>query len=108
MTTTLPLPHLHFKHHLPFPVQDVMRLDGKGNYTVLTLSDGTQFLSSRSLGIYETIFPESFFRVHKGCIINLEFLQDLDAERHLAILNDGAEVSVSRRRWPELKVRFTD
>lgn len=43
-----------------------MRLDGKGNYTVLALSDGTEFLSSRNLGLYETIFPETFFRVHKG------------------------------------------
>lgn len=106
MDTTLPLPHLHFKHHLPFPVQDVIRLDGKGNYTVFSLSDGTEFLSSRSLGIYETIFPASFFRIHKGCIINLEFLQALNDETHTALLADGTQVAVSRRRWPEVKSLF--
>ena len=106
MNTTLPLPHLHFKHHLPFSVQDVTRLDGKGNYTVLTLSDGTEFLSSRNLGIYETIFPGTFFRVHKGCIINLDFLQTLHDETHSAILTDGTQIAVSRRRWAELKIRF--
>jgi DNA-binding LytR/AlgR family response regulator len=108
MNTTLPLPHLHFKHHLPFPVQDVMRLDGKGNYTVFSLADGTEFLSSRNLGIYETIFPASFFRVHKGCIINLNFLQTLNDDQHMAVLTDGTEVAVSRRRWLEIKTRFVN
>lgn len=83
-----------------------MRLDGKGNYTVLTLSDGSEFLSSRNLGIYETIFPESFFRVHKGCIINLDFLHTLHDETHRALLTDGTQIAVSRRRWAQLKTRF--
>ncbi|GHB83418.1 LytR/AlgR family response regulator transcription factor [Persicitalea jodogahamensis] len=108
MNTILPLPHLHFKHHLPFPVQDVLRLDGKRNYTVFSLTDGTQFLSSRSLGIYETIFPESFLRIHKSCIINRDFLQNLKDDEHIAVLTDGSEVSVSRRRWAEVKQILTD
>lgn len=80
-----------------------MRLDGKRNYTVFYLTDGTQFLSSRSLGIYETIFPEAFLRIHKSCIINRDFLQNLNDENHKAILTDGSEVAVSRRRWAEVK-----
>ena len=103
MNTVLPLPHLHFNHHLPFPVQDILRLDGKRNYTVFSLTDGTQFLSSRSLGIYETIFPETFLRIHKSCIINRDFLQELNDENHMAILTDGSEVVVSRRRWAEVR-----
>ena len=84
-----------------------MLLDGKGNYTVLALSDGTEFLSSRNLGLYETIFPETFFRVHKGCIINLDFLHTLHDETHSAILTDGTQITVSRRRWLELKNHFS-
>lgn len=80
-----------------------MRLDGKRNYTVFFLNDGTQFLSSRSLGIYQTIFPETFLRIHKSSIINRDFLQDLNDESRKAVLTDGSEVPVSRRRWAEIK-----
>ena len=103
MNIALPLPHLQYKHHLPFPVQAIMRLDGKRNYTVFFLTDGTQFTSCRSLGIYETIFPETFLRVHKSCIINRAFLRNLNDENRKAILTDGSEVSISRRRWAEIK-----
>lgn len=84
-----------------------MRLDGKRNYTVFFLTDGTQFLSSRSLGIYESIFPETFLRIHKSCIINRDFLQNLNDQNHKAILTDGSEVPVSRRRWAEIKDLLT-
>ncbi|TDB59833.1 LytR/AlgR family response regulator transcription factor [Arundinibacter roseus] len=108
MNTTLPLPHLSFKHHLPFSIQDIIRLDGKGNYTVFSLLDGTQFLSSRSLGVYETIFPENFLRVHKGCIINLGYLDTLNDLNRVAILTDGSHVAVSRRRWAEIRSLVSD
>ena len=85
-----------------------MRLDGKRNYTVFSLTDGSQFTSCRSLGIYETIFPETFLRIHKSCIINRNFLQHLNDENHKAILTDGSEVSISRRRWTEVKNLLTD
>ena len=107
MDTVLPLPHLHFKHHLPFPVQDILRLDGKRNYTVFSLNDGSQFTSCRSLGVYESIFPETFLRVHKGCIINRNFLQKLNDETHKAILTDGSEVTISRRRWAGIKTQLS-
>ncbi len=106
MNTTLPLPRLQFKHHLPFPVQDIMRLDGNGSYTVLVLSDGTEFLSSRNLGLYETMLPDGFLRVHKQSIINTEYLQSLNETKQRAVLSDGTEVSISRRRWLEVKQRF--
>ncbi len=66
-----------------------MRLDGKGNYSVLFPTDGTEFLFSRSLGVYETIFSKSFLRVHKSCIINLNFLRTMIDEKHKTPLADG-------------------
>jgi len=107
MNIALPLPHLQYKHHLPFAVQDILRLDGKRNYTVFFLTDGTQFLSSRSLGIYESIFPETFLRIHKSCIINRNFLQNVNDENRKVILTDGSEVAISRRRWAEIKDLLT-
>lgn len=83
-----------------------MRLDGNGSYTVLILSDGTEFLSSRNLGLYETMLPSGFLRIHKQSIINTDYLQSLNETTQQAILSDGTEVSIARRRWSEIKQRF--
>ncbi|MBU1822355.1 MAG: LytTR family transcriptional regulator [Bacteroidetes bacterium] len=108
MTTSLPLPHLQYNHHLPFPVQDVIRLDGKRNYTIFSLTDGTQFTSSRTLGFYENAFPKSFLRLHKSCMINLRFLESLNETERTAQLTNGTVVVIARRRWPFIKDYFSD
>ncbi len=83
-----------------------MRLDGNGSYTVLILTDGTEFLSSRNPGLYETMLPSGFLRIHKQSLINTNYLQSLNETNQQATLSDGTEVSISRRRWPEVKQRF--
>jgi DNA-binding LytR/AlgR family response regulator len=106
MNTTLSIPHLQFKHHLPFPIQEIVRLDGEGNYTTFLLANGTRFLTSRSIGVYESAFKGLFVRVHKSCIINPDFLLQLNPFDRTVILTDGSEVPISRRRWNEIKMQL--
>ena len=81
-------------------------MNGEGNYTVFTLSDGSQFTSSRTLGTYEIAFPKCFLRIHKNCIVNAVFVKSLNPSERTALLTDGSEVMVSRRRWNKIKELF--
>ncbi|WP_247232827.1 LytTR family DNA-binding domain-containing protein [Telluribacter sp. SYSU D00476] len=92
------------KHHrLPFLFEDIVRLEGEGNYTAFTLIGGKQYITSRTLRFYEEMLPSSFVRIHKGCIINIAYLEKLCITERLAQLADGSAMSIARRRWPQFR-----
>lgn len=45
----------------------------------------------------------TLFRCHKSCLINLDQLKQLDAKKHLAIMQNGAKIDVSFRKLTALK-----
>ncbi|GAB3176298.1 LytR/AlgR family response regulator transcription factor [Telluribacter humicola] len=96
--------HYPGKHHrLPFLFEDIVRLEGEGNYTVFTLVGGKQCITSRTLRFYEELLPNSFVRIHKGCIINIAFLAKLCISERMALLTDGSSIGIARRRWPQFR-----
>ena len=55
----------------------ILYLEGDGNCTIIHFLDGSTFLDTRTLKLYESILnSNSFFRIHKKYIINLNFLTD--------------------------------
>ncbi len=70
MNQVLPSQRITIHHAKGFKIvdpSDIMYLEGEGNYTNIYFSDGTQYVDTRSLGIYESILdPKKFFRVHKS------------------------------------------
>jgi len=72
------------------------------NYTTFHLEGCRRVMSSRHLGAYEALLPEpAFFRSHKSYIINLRHLKGYSSrDGCTALLSDGCEVPVSRRRLP--------
>lgn len=81
-------------------VDEIVRLEGSGNYTNFFLKDGTKMLVSRTLKEYETLLDsQSFVRVHKSCIVNLEFVRKFYVKKEGELeLADGQQVKISRRR----------
>jgi two-component system LytT family response regulator len=81
-------------------IEDIMYLEASGNCTVLYFSDGTRYLDTRTLKIYEGILnPNVFYRVHKSHIINLDYLKEyLNEDGHFAVLKNGKLLSVARNR----------
>lgn len=87
-------------------VDDLVCLQGEGNYTFLILRDGKRYLVSKTLKDFETTLNTTqFIRVHKSHIVNLAYI------RYNRMLNDrallmanGQEVPVSRRRAREVFV----
>ncbi|CAN5805598.1 LytTR family DNA-binding domain-containing protein [soil metagenome] len=79
---------------------DIIYLEGEGNYTKIYFSDGTQYIDTRSLGIYEDILdPKKFFRIHKSHIVNTLCVNEfLNNEGSFVIMKNGTRLTVSRLR----------
>jgi DNA-binding LytR/AlgR family response regulator len=95
----LPASYYNYNHLLPFGWQEVLRLEGSGNYTVFVLFDGSKHISTKSLGNYEAFLPKGFVRIHKGCIVNLKAIVSINSISKTIQLNDGFYGEIARRRW---------
>jgi two-component system LytT family response regulator len=81
----------------------ITHLEASGNCTTIYFEDGSRYLDTRTMKIYEHILnPSKFFRVHKSHIINLSRLTDyINEDGHFAILKGGLRIPVARNRVTE-------
>ncbi len=90
------------------PVDQIRYIEAKDDYSCI-YTDGDRFLSTISLAkLEEKLAPHGFFRVHRGYIVNLEFVEDVEVISsgilQLGINGiEGKKISVSRRRVVALK-----
>jgi len=91
-------------------VDEIVRLEGSGNYTNFFLRDGTKMLVSRTLKEYEALLDgQAFVRVHKSCIVNLGFVRKFFVKKEGELeLTDGQQVKISRRRAQMFMDRIRD
>jgi two-component system, LytTR family, response regulator len=82
--------------------QNIIRLEGSINYTTFFLQKGKPLTMSYTLGMYGILLPQTFIRISKCCIINKNFIENLNAENKKILLKDGSEVQISRRRFAEV------
>lgn len=81
------------------PVDEIEHLEASGDYTILTTKND-QFVSSSGIGKLEEILnPETFIRVHRSTIININSLKEI--EKHfnggmVVKMNNGKSFPVSR------------
>ncbi len=80
-------------------VEEIVYLEASGDYTVITTRND-QFVSSSGIGKLEEIMdPDTFIRVHRSTIINLNYLKEI--ERHfnggmVVKMQSGKSFPVSR------------
>lgn len=85
-------------------VDDIVCLQGEGNYTFIHTRDRRKYLMSKTLKEFERTLDSSIFlRIHKSNIINLAYVQHGSFARDRIIrMADNREVTVSRRRMREI------
>lgn len=85
------------------PVQQIVRCESTGNYTRIFFTDRKQLLVSKPLKEFEELLTDvDFFRVHNSHLINLQQMDSyIQGEGGFALMSDGAQVEVSRRRKAE-------
>jgi len=80
--------------------KDICYLLADNNCTALFFSDGTKYLDTKTIKIFEQMLNHhSFIRIHKSHIINLNYLKEYsNQDGNSVILEDGTELAVSRAR----------
>ncbi len=84
--------------------ENIVRLESDGSYTSFFMDDGTKYLISRHLKEFENTLADNnaFVRVHRSHLINMEQVKRyLKGEGGFAVMTDGSEVEISRRRKSE-------
>lgn len=88
---------------------DIVHLEASDNYTMIHLLDGSRYLSSKNIKVYEENLNEDiFFRTHKSHIINVEHhLKEFSrSEGNMAIMTNGKTVPIARRKMAGFLTRI--
>lgn len=84
-------------------IQDVVRCEADGSYTKIFLKNNKKILATGKIKGFEELLTEhQFVRVHNSHLININCLEQyIRGEGGIAIMNDGAQVPISRRKKDE-------
>ena len=88
------LPILRNSVHLV--IADIVRLEADDNYTRFIMADGRCLMTSKNLGCYEELLPNSFVRIRRGCLLNLHYLRS--RKGRTLRLTDGTIITLARRK----------
>lgn len=77
-------------------MEEIVRLQGNGNFTDIFLKDGTKKMACRFLKHYDELLSYPFVRVHKSHIINVECVKSYHKnDGGYVLLNDKSQVDIS-------------
>ncbi|GAB3997949.1 hypothetical protein GCM10028807_44310 [Spirosoma daeguense] len=101
-TQRIALPYLN--RTVFISVDDILYLQGEGNYTFLYTRDKKRYLVSKTLKEFEKLLDGTMFlRIHKSYIVNLGYVQQrISTKSRQVQLADGREIDISRRRLKEI------
>ncbi len=79
--------------------EDIRYLEGSGNCTILHFMDGSQYLDTRTLKVYEALVPNHFFRTHKSYVVNLKMVEEvLHGQDQSVVIKGGMRIPISREK----------
>jgi two-component system, LytTR family, response regulator len=90
----------HAKGFKLFEPHTIAHLEADGNCTLLHFTDGSRYLDTRTLKVYEDMLePLQFFRTHRSHLVNVDQIREyLREDGHWAVMKDGARVPIARER----------
>ncbi len=81
------------------PINYIMLLKGKANYTIFILSDGREKVVAHTLKYFESfLLTYGFQRVHRASMINPKYVKAYDELTKIITLTNEMSVQISRRR----------
>jgi len=90
----------HLQGYTIIDIDSIIYLEADTSYTIFHTQNNGKIVSSHNLKYYEDILDSgSFIRSHKSYLLNmLHFKQYKNTEGYLAVMDDGSEVPISRRK----------
>ncbi|WP_075602971.1 LytR/AlgR family response regulator transcription factor [Saccharicrinis aurantiacus] len=68
---------------------EIRAIEADGNYCKIYKADGEPLYVSKTIGSVEEKLPEShFFRVHRSCLININYVSEIDKEKNIIRLGE--------------------
>lgn len=95
----------------PISTSHIVYLQAFKNYTLFVMSNGTEKLSTTTLGKHEAYLDEALFvRIHRQYLINRIFVErvELDNKSGWVQLKNGKRFQVARRRIQEVLRHFSN
>lgn len=90
-------------------VDDVLYVQGAGNYSELVLASGRRELHDKTLEKLAVLLPPDFERIHKSYLVRLSAVHALHAQEgshYEAELKNGLRLPVGRTRYKEIRERL--
>lgn len=88
------------------PVSQIQYLEAADDYVKIITADGT-YLKKKTMQYFEDSLQASqFVRVHRSFIVNVQLITRIDAyekDSHIALLNTGSKILVSKTGYAKLK-----
>jgi len=80
-------------------VDDIIYCMADSNYTWVYLTSGEKHLASNYLIYFEELLPnEIFFRIHRSCLVNLNYVTSFSSGNNIAVVSNKHELNISFRR----------
>jgi two-component system LytT family response regulator len=85
-----------------FKTDEIIRLEGEGNYSRIILTGNRWYVSAKTLKDFEELLPPVIFlRIHKSYIVNKNFIVNY-LKKGEVVLSDNSKFPVSRRKKTEV------
>ncbi len=91
---------LYLTRHHQIGIEDILYLESMSNYTLIHTINEKKTMAAQTLHlIHSSINYESFLRINRSCIINLEYISNYVIEGNKLIfkLSNGQKFTASRR-----------
>lgn len=89
-------------------LKQVIHIRGEGNYSRFFLTDNTERLVTKQLGVYEKALTDfDFFRVHKSNMVNLAHVKSVSHNNGgEVIMSNGNTIEIARGRKEDFLLRL--
>jgi two-component system response regulator LytT len=91
------------------PVDEVLFVQGAGDYSELALAGGGRELHDKSLDRLQAVLPATFERIHKSFLVRLTdivCIHALEGSQWRAELKNGTQLPVGRTYYRELRAKL--
>lgn len=81
-------------------LNEVLRCESNGSYTLFFMSDGEQLLVTKTLKEYDQLLEnQGFLRAHQSHLVNIDFIKEFNkSDGGFLVLKDKTEIPVSSRK----------
>ena len=83
-------------------VKDIVYCEGSGSYTIFHTKNKEDIVASKNIKEFDGMLQQySFFRIHQSYLVNLKEVRKYYKIENTAVMSNGAQIDVARRKKDE-------